>query len=220
MRKAPVLTALFLAMLTSGCVLPGKSGKPAVVTPASPNPIASTAPAPASQPLSIPQTQVELPKPQPVPQEALAVDPAPTVELPVETTTGTRPGPGRNTTTRPGTQQRTDNTQPANPAANPPASPPPVVTPAEPPPPTIGEIIPQADLKRYQEQAQSKLREVQQIVDQFARRNRTPAQDELLTSIKSFVESSAGAEKRNDMKLADALAERALIKAKDLLNGR
>jgi len=219
MRKAPSLTVVLLAVLTTGCVLSGKP-KPAVITPSAPAPVASRSPAPPPQPLSIPQTQVDLPQPQTIDRAALAVDPVPPVELPAETTSGPRPGPGRNTAPRPGTQQRADPSQPPNPAANPPATPPPAAIPAEPPPPTIGELVSPGDLKRFQEQAQSKLKEVQVIVDQFARRNRTPAQDELLTSIKSFVESSGAAEKRNDMKLADALAERALIKAKDLLNGR
>jgi hypothetical protein len=233
MRKAPVLIVVFLAALTAGCVMSGKPGKPAVVTPVTPNPVSTTPPPPPSQPLSIPQTQVELPKPQPIADAALPADPAPAIDLPADTATGTRTGQGRGTQIRPGTPQRTDTAQPSNsganpganpgtnPAANPVVAPPPAATPAEPPAPTLQEVVSQAELTRYQVQAQGKAREAQQIFDQYSKRPKlTPAQEEVLSQIKSFIESSQAAEKRGDMKTADALAERAQIKARDLVNGR
>ena len=57
-------------------------------------------------------------------------------------------------------------------------------------------------------------------MDQLAKRNLTQAQQGVVTNINSFISSSQEAEKKNDMKLADALADRALILAKDLLNGK
>jgi hypothetical protein len=42
----------------------------------------------------------------------------------------------------------------------------------------------------------------------------------VVTNINSFLASSIDAERRGDVKLADALAERAQILAKDLANGK
>src|SRR5713226_236514 len=134
MRKAPALIVVLVALATAGCVVSGKPGKPAAATPVTPNPVVNTAPAPPSQSLSIPQTQVELPALQPVDQAAFAPDPAPPVQITVETSTQASPG---RTTPRQSSQQ---NAAPASnpPAANPPATPPPATTPpAEAPPPTI-----------------------------------------------------------------------------------
>src|SRR5712671_1705051 len=160
MRKAPALIVVFVALLTAGCVLSGKPGKPVAATPVIPNPVVNTVPAPPPQSLSIPQTQVELPALQPVDDAALA-DPTPPVPIPVETSNQASPGRGA--------PARQTSQQPATPAANPPAAnqsptPPPATTPAE-PVPTIQEIVSAADLKKYKDQAQGRWNEVRGILD-------------------------------------------------------
>jgi hypothetical protein len=86
--------------------------------------------------------------------------------------------------------------------------------------PQIQEIVPVAEAKRLQEQAQAKRRDVQQMLDQLARRQLNTAQKGTITLINSSLASSVDAERRGDMKLADALAGNAQILAKDLLNGK
>jgi DNA-directed RNA polymerase subunit F len=62
---------------------------------------------------------------------------------------------------------------------------------------------------------------VQQILDQFSRRPQlTNAQRDTLTHIRSFMEASLEAENKGDVRQADALAERAQILARDLINAK
>jgi hypothetical protein len=204
MRNAPTYIALLLALMTASCVM---SGKPKATVPVAPiataRPPAPPAPAPAPPALSIPQTQVELPRPQTVDEAALSpYTPPPPVEV-VEPPPPSRAPPTRRT--------------PANTTTTPA---PPAAAPAEPAPPPIQEIIPQAEVKRLEAQAQSRRRDVQQIVEQLLRRQLNPAQRGVITNIQSFLDSSLDAEKRGDMKLADALADRAQILARDLVNGK
>jgi len=201
MRRASAYLVALLALTTAGCVLSGKNAKPAVVTPAAAKP-AATAPAPSlPKPLSLPQTQVELPPAQPVDPAALSAGPPPEQEVreapPVPRPPAARPRPSAGP--RPET---------AAPAAAPPA--------ADPAPPQIQEIVPAAEARRFQDSAQSRRRDVQQILDQLGRRRLSPAERNVITNINSFLTSSLDAERRGDMKLADALADRAQILARDL----
>jgi hypothetical protein len=140
-------------------------------------------------------------------------EPAPPAEAPPETSTPRTQTPGR----RPGPREGT---------ASPPATgatPAPALPPAAAPPetsPIIKEIVPEAELKRLQDQAAARRREAKQIVDQLAHRQLSAAKREQINNIESFIGSSLEAEKRGDVKTADVLAERAQILAKDLLNAK
>jgi hypothetical protein len=168
----------------------------APVIPAAPKPVAP--PPPPPPPLSSPQTRVDLPTPQPIDEAALQTESAP-AEAPAATRT---PAPKRNTVVTPVTPT------------------PPVTAPAEPPRETIQEIISPVEVKRLQEQVQGRRKEVDQILAQMNRRRLTAAQHVVMTNIQNFLALSEEAEKRNDMRQADALAERAQILARDLQNGK
>ena len=201
MRKAPTFIAVLLTVVMAGCELRGKpkTAIPAVPVAAKPAPAPLPPPAPA---LSIPQTQVVLPPYQPLDPAALSAEVPPPVEEEVQPPAPTRPTPPRRT-----------------PATSTPA--PPLAVPApEPAQPQIQEIVPAAEAKRLQEQAQARRRDVQQMLDQLQRRQLNSTQQGVVTTIRSLFAASADAEKRNDMKLADALADRAQILARDLINGK
>jgi hypothetical protein len=187
---------LALALALAGCAARAKSStaNTAAAKPAPP----SAPPAPVA--LSIPQTQIELPKPQPFDKAALETEipPATPAEPPMPARTPTPP-------------KRTP------PARTEPATPSPVVS-AEPERQQFQPVISAADLKRFQDSAQNRKREVARILGQL--KHLTKAQQNVVNSIRSFVSLSDEAEKRSDMGQADALAERAQILARDLQHGK
>jgi hypothetical protein len=203
--KAKALT-VFAAILLAGCSLRGKPAKTAIV-PAAPKPVAAPAPAaPPPAPLSIPQTRVELPKAQPVDPAALVTEPRPP-ELP-------EPPPA----VVPARPRRTSPaaSQPASPAAAAPAA-------ATPPPETretFQEIVSPAEVKRLQDQALARRREANQILDQLSRRQLTATEQGVAATIRNFLALSEEAEKHNDPRQANALAERAQILARELQSGK
>lgn len=215
MRNASALIIVAFAILTAGCALSGKAPKQAIATPAAPKPVAA-APAPPPPPLSIPQTQVELPKPQPLDPAALVTEPAPPAEAPPETPAPRTQAPGRRTPAQP--REGTTGNPPAT--TTPATTLPPAVTPPEATGPTIQEIIAPEETKRLRDLAASRRREAQQILDQVSQRQLSPAKREVIPTISSYIASSLEADKRGDVKTADALAERAQILAKDLLNAK
>lgn len=201
MRAKASLTAVF-AVLLAGCTL-GSPKKVAVATPVAPKPVVDPTPAPPPGPLSIPQTQVELPKPQPLDPAALPD------ESPVLTEPPVPPSPVvRN-------PRRVDSPKPA-PQAEP--ATPPAATPAE-QRPAFQEIVPAAELKRLQDRAIGRRNEANDILKQLSRRQQT-TQKNAVDTIRSFLTLSLQAEKQNDMRQADALAERAQILAKELQSGK
>jgi len=202
MRNAPTFIAVLLSAALAGCVMNGKPKAAVPVAPVATKPVTAPVPPPAPPALSIPQTQVDLPRAQPVDPASLAADAPPVAVEVVEPPAPTRPPAAR----RP-------------PVTSAPA--PQIAAPApEPATPQIQEIVPAAEAKRLQEQAQARRRDVQQMLDQLGRRNLNNTQRGVITNINSLVASSNDAERRTDMKLADALAERAQILARDLINGK
>ncbi len=197
MKTTALFTAL-LGILLAGCTLRGKPVKSAV-PPAAPKSVATPAPAPPPPPLSIPQTRIELPKAQPVDPAALATEAPPPEPPPAAAPARPRRG---------------------NPAASQPSSPPAAATAPPEPRDTVQEIVPAAELKRLQDRAQARRREVNQILDQLARRQLTGTQQNVAATIRNFLALSEEAERRNDMRQADALAERAQILARELHSGR
>src|ERR1019366_115046 len=200
MKATALLTAL-LSILLAGCELRGKPAKSAV-PPAAPKPVASAAPAPAPPPaLSIPQTRVELPKPQPVDPAALETEATPPEPPPA--------------VAAPARSRR------ATPAARPPPpAPPPAATPPPEPREPVQKIVSPAEVKRLQDQAQARRNEVKQILDRLGRRQLTGTQRNVVATIRNFLTLSGEAENHNDMRQADALAERAQILAKELQSGK
>ena len=199
MGRVEVILAFALALLMAGCVLKGKP-KTAPVPP-QPQPAVQPKPAPPPEPLSIPQTQVQLPPPQPVNPEALAV---PTPPEPIEAAPA--PKPVRRTA-----------------AGSPPPKPEvvaPVVAPAEPERAPIQEIVPPDERRRYQESADASKREIQQLLEQIKAHRLTTEQKKIVIRVRAFVTQSDDAEKRGDMRQADALAERGLVLAKELGGGK
>jgi hypothetical protein len=200
MGRVEAILAVALALSMAGCVLSGKPKTAAV--PPQPQPAAQPKPAPPPEPLSIPQTQVQLPPPQPVNLDALAV-PAP--PEPVETAPA--PKPVRRTA-----------------AGSPPPAKPeivgPVAPPAEPERAPVQEIVPADERKRYQESADASKREIRQLLEHAKAHRLNTDQRKMVTRIQAFLTQSDDAEKRGDMRQADALAERGLVLAKDLAGGQ
>jgi hypothetical protein len=198
-----ITSGLFLAL--AGCT---PNGSPKTVkTPLAPKPVAAAAPEPPPEPLSVPQTQVELPKAQPLDLAALqTITPQPA-----------EPPPAAG----PRTPVRTPRPPVVGPQQKPePAAPPPAAAPApEPERPRISEVVAPTELKRLQDQAQGRRKEVAAILVEINKRRRlTQAQRSVVNSINSFVNASSAAEKRNDMRQADALAEKAQVLARGLMN--
>src|ERR1019366_7473268 len=219
MKATALLTAL-LSILLAGCELRGKPAKSAV-PPAAPKPVASAAPAPAPPPaLSIPQTRVELPKPQPVDPAALETEATPPEPLPAVA------APARSRRATPAARPpapvppRPPPRRPPPAATHPAPAPPPAATPPPEPRETVQEIVSPAEVKRLQDQAQARRSEVKQILDRLGRRQLTGTQRNVVATIRNFLTLSGEAENHNDMRQADALAERAQILAKKLQSGK
>jgi hypothetical protein len=202
--KAKALLSVLAVILLAGCSLRGKPAK-SVVPPVAPKPVIAPAPTPPPPALSIPQTRVELPKPQLVDPAALATDPTP--PEPPEAPPAAVPARPRR----------------ANPAAAQPASQPAAPAAAAPQPETretFQEIVSPAELKRLQDRALARRREANQILDQLGRRQLTGAEQNVAATIRNFLALSEEADKHNDQRQADALAERAQILAKELQSGK
>jgi hypothetical protein len=196
MGRVDGILAVALALSMAGCALRGTPKTAAV--PPQPQPAAQPKPAPPPEPLSVPQTQVSLPPPQLLNMEALSTPPpAPPVEQPAA------PKPVRRTTTV---------TPPPKPEVVGPAAQPA----AEPERPPIQEIVPEDERRRFQESADARKRETRQLVEQARAHRLNTDQKKMVTRIQSFVTQSDDAEKHGDMRQADALAERALVLAKEL----
>lgn len=210
MKPGVLILAAAASLLLAGCVLKGKTQARVSSTPAPPKPAAVPAPAPAPPPpLSISQTQAELPAPQPISPEALATTKPP--EGPAET----QPAPrARSRSGPPLGPPKPEQTPPAPPVPDQPPAPAPET--ARPP---IQEILPAAELKRLQESADARKRDVRKVLDQMGSR-RLNSQKEKVSRIKSFLQLSDDAESKNDMRTAEALAERAQALVGELQSGR
>ncbi len=201
MRNAAFTPVLALAVLLAGCFLHGKQPV-ARTTPAAPAPAAKSAS--PSQPLSVPQTRVEIPPPQPVSDAALAAgevsQDAPEPAAP--------PRPARRSSGPPVIS-------PAHPEA--PAPPAATEEPARAP---IQEVLSADESKRLQDSAGEHKREIRHLVEQARLRRLNAHELSVVTRIEGLVKLSDDAEAKGDMREADALAERALVLAKDLESER
>jgi len=200
MRSAEFTLVLALAVLLAGCFLQGKQPV-AQTTPAAPAPATRAAPPP--QTLSVPQTQVEIPPPQPVSEAALAAGEIPQDEP--EPPAPQRP-PRRNV--GPPAVNQTHSEPAAPPAAT------------EEPRPPIQEVLTAEERKHLQDSAAERKREIRRLVDMARRHPLNATEASAITRIEGLVKLSDDAEAKGDMREADALAERALVLAKDLESGR
>jgi hypothetical protein len=206
MTRVEAILTVVLAIPLAGCVVGGK--KAAVpVTPPAPLPVAKAEPAPPPAPLSMPQTQVTLPPVQPVNTEGMTTLQLP--EPPAEATPA--PKPVRRAPTPPPVQ--------------PPKIEPPAV--AAPTQPTeagnspIEELVPEDEKKRLKDEADGRRHETKQILDQIkvhGHLNRT--QTTQVKRVEAFLAQSAEAEQKGDLRLANALADRSLVMARELQNGK
>jgi hypothetical protein len=204
-----------LALSLTGCVF-NKKQEAKIVTPPPPAPKTSQ-PAVRPEPLSIPQTQTQLPPPQPISPEALA-----TVQLPPQTqeaqsdpATNSRPARRTGPVAGPKPESAVGPAVAGQSAAGqvaPLAVPPPDAEPRA----TVQEIVPPAELKRLQESVAVHQQEIRKVLETAVTRRLTYEQRALVARIQSFLQQSEEAEKRNDWRQANTLAERAQVLAKEL----
>lgn len=206
MKRTDALIALFLAISCAGCVASGK--QPVAKAPPAPKPTVAAAPPPPRQ-LSIPQTTVELPTFQPLTTEAIES------AQPAEETPAAPPPPKP-----PAASRRTN--QPAQPprevTPQGPATPAPV-TPAPAPPPDrepIQEALSPGEQKRLLDEADTYRKETQTRITQAQAARLSAQQRSLITRIRTFLKQSDDAQRRNDIRQASELAQRAVILARGL----
>ena len=209
------------AFWLSGCVV--RNHQQAKVTvPPPPAPIAPV-PTPPPQPLSIPQTQTRLPPPQEISPEALASLQSANQNLEAQATAANTVRPARRPAgpvagPKPDTSQGAGVGNTAQAAAG--TQPAAAGTPAEAEPrPTVQEIVPPAEVKKIQDLLAARNQEVNKVLDTAEKHHPNREQRVLIGRIKSFLTQSADAEKRNDWRQADILAERAQVLAKELSSG-
>ena len=207
MRLASKILVGVLALALSACDMKLTRTR----TPPPPQPAEAKAePPPAdpapNEPLSIPQTQVRLPRPQPIDPEALATPP---VSAPSEA-----PRPPRHAARRPAPQ----------PPATAPAKPEPPVETAEAPPPAteparprIEPVLPAEQRRQLTEDIASRLHEVDRILSQISARKLRDAEKDSVERIRNFENLSHQALDRGDTQQASALADRALLLARELV---
>jgi hypothetical protein len=83
----------------------------------------------------------------------------------------------------------------------------------------VQEIVQPAEAQRLKESAAARKAEVRKTLEQVQARSLTADQNNQVKRIQSFLQLSDEAEKRNDMRQADALAERAQVLARELQSG-
>lgn len=211
MRGAAFILATSLSLLLTGCVLKAKQQSKVNNAPPPPRPTAAAAPAtPPPGPLSIRQTQVELPAPQPISPEALATTAPP--EAPPEDQRPARALRRTPVAGPPKPEQPPVQVQAPAPAPAPPPA-------AEPERPPIQEILPAAELKRLQDSADAKKRDIRRVLEQVGPQ-RLNAQRDKVERIRSFLKASDEAESHNDMRQAELLAEKAQTLVGELQSGR
>jgi hypothetical protein len=214
MLRVEAILALALATVLAGCVL---RGKPKVAaTPPAPQPVTTVPAAPPQPPppLSIPQTQVQLPPAQPVDPEALPPTAVAAPEPPADTSPTASSGRGSRAA-----RSAAGSASTPKPEATPPPAPP-VATPAPELRAPIQEVIPPSEQKRLQDSAQSRKREILNWLGTVNHRRMTKHQQSTVVLIRGFLKDSDEAEKREDMRQADALAERAQILMRELQNAQ
>jgi len=217
MKHCRWLTAI-LALSLAGCVIRGKQAARDVAVPP-PLPVGrpqGAQPAPRPEPLSIPQTQAQLPPAQPLDPQAL---PKPQPPSPPVVEAQTTPRNTRRTTAHPPASPKSEPAPPVTQSASQSAA-------AQPPPPVetevraqVQEILPPAELKRLQESLAARRQEIHRVLDPALTRRLTSQQSAVVSRIQSFLQQADDAEKKGDLRQADALGERAQVLAREFQGG-
>ena len=204
MRRVKVVLVAAIAIPLAGCAL---GGKPQTVAAAAPRPPKPADPAPPPERLSIPQTQVDLPAPQPLNPQALvtaqpATDTTSASQTRVQASSTTRSGGGNNprvisTPRGPETPPAAESEQPAR-------------TP-------IQEVLPADVQKQLRESVHKYQKETHNLLAGVKPHNANQTRAEM--EIVQFVKQSEQAE-ATDLRLADQLAQRAYVLAKELQSGK
>jgi len=219
MNRLEAALAAAMALSLTGCVLPNKP-KTVAAAPAPPKPAPAAAPESAPGPLSVAQTRVELPKLQPLTTEAVQ-----STEPPEDTPAPPTNRP-KNIPKKPpvSTVARTADLTPPATTTTPPAT-----LPVAPPQPSgserpmIQEIVPAAESSRLQTETASKKVEIAkylQRLDQTRKHKLTPEQADAKQQVLTFVKMSDQAQKLGEVRKAHELANRGLLLAQALLDGR
>ena len=90
----------------------------------------------------------------------------------------------------------------------------------EPPRTPIQEILPADVQKQFRDSARRHKAEIRVLLDQAKGRRLTPNEKNTVATINQIVKQSDQAERSQDMRAADVLAERAHILAKELQSGK
>ena len=204
MTRAQVLLVVAITIPLAGCVLGGRP-KAVAAAPALPKPAAPVQP---PEPLSIPQTQVELPAPQTFNPDALNTTPQ--EEPPPQAQT--KPAAPANKPPRPPAPSSN------KPAETQPAPEPAAEQPAETARPAIHEIMPDAERNRLRDEAHAHKEDTLKLLREA--KPKTANQKRAKDEINQFLKQSQDAENAGDMRMADQLAERAHILAKELESGK
>ncbi|HLK63151.1 MAG TPA: hypothetical protein VKU19_06905 [Bryobacteraceae bacterium] len=217
MKHVEVFVAAVLVLSLTGCVVGGKP-KTVAAAPAPPKPEVAPPSPPPRPNLSSPQTQVDLPAPQPLSAEAWA-----TTVPPEETATPVSPRPGPrgpkrgSGTTNAATQRNTEPVGPPATTATAPAAPP-TTEPEQ--RPQIGEIVPAAELRRLQADAEKARHDLLEKLQSIGRRRLSDKDKDLKEQAISYEKRSLAAQHQGDMRMAFELASRGLVLAKALVDGR
>jgi hypothetical protein len=207
MRLSSKILVRILALALSACDMKLTRAK----TPPPPQPTEAKADPPPSEPapnepLSIPQTQVRLPRPQPIDPEALATPP---VSTPSEA-----PRPPRHAARRPAPQPPVTAPAKPEPSVETAEAPPPATEPAR---PRIEPVLPAEQRRQLTEDVASRLHEVDQILTRVSARKLNDGQKDAVERIRNFENLSHQASDRGDTQQASALADRALLLARELV---
>jgi hypothetical protein len=95
-----------------------------------------------------------------------------------------------------------------------------IAAPAEPVVSPVQEMLPAEERKRYQESANARKAQIRHLLTQIKSHRLSVDQNRDVKRVQSLVAQSDDVEKRGDMRQADALAERGLILARELANGK
>jgi hypothetical protein len=95
-----------------------------------------------------------------------------------------------------------------------------VTTPETNPSPPIQEILSDSEQKRLQEAADTRKREIKQLLEQANSRKLSRHETSVKKTVESYLKLSDQAELKGDMRQASEIAERAWVLMKDLQSGR
>jgi hypothetical protein len=211
MRPVFHITIVLMALVLSACEMKTLRAK----TPPPPQPDSAKAePPPESapaEPLSIPQTQVRLPSPQPIDPDALATPP---VYVPAEQSPTSKTHHGGNKRQGP---QPASAASPGKPETTETADAPPATETSRPP---IGPVLSDEERRRMTEDIYARLKSVDQMLAKISTLHPKEEEKASVERILSFEKLSRDAVERGEIQQANALAERAVLLAEEVLHGR